>query len=336
MDRKQEGSVTKADERRTLFMSLRQELLGPRGGPWEGLPIHPESGNPLDPAQEYLTGVLDPEDLSGGTHNPDGDSSGLGVSEPAPETAAPEPAINHGDEDQEPEEDVAEPPPGATVNLTLDGRRRPRSVGLSFVVSSPSVPKVEVVATYGTYERGPSGWQREPHHIHVGPIDVTQPGPWVSGSSSAALVELHLRAQHVGPGQVWRISAFLVNVTVMPKGTPYHERSGYRVFQPEIRIVLSPPAELAPLGSPNASGGTTTGSVGQDYFADRGAYARGHLCGSVWQSVDYFGDAPDPDWSQRGWPDGEAVEPTLTSRFRIPTVRTDYLPAYHVAAPNLE
>lgn len=311
-----------AAERFRLLAALRRELLGPRGGPHELLPIDPTTANPVDPRQEYLTGVLDPGiSDSDEDHNPEADAASMEIAPPeTPADQAPAPDAPF-DEPSEPE--VILPPAYALSSPSLDGRRLPRSAGLSFVVrcSDPRAV-IGVLVTYGNYRLEGGQWCREPRWFEA-QLEIGRDSSHEHRNEDVA-VRLYAFQRKLS-ADLHRVSLFLVNESSMPKVVPFYERTVFRVFQPQIRVRLARQIQLVPLGKSDDGG-----------FNDRPAFARGHMTGAIWASVDYAAEASGTDWLLESWPDGETVPPLIRGRFSTPTVRTDYMPSYNVFAPSLD
>lgn len=127
------------DTRRELIEDIRSEVLGPRSGPEETLPID------RDPRDEYVTGVLAPASI-GATREDVIDAESEVIS----------PAVSI-DEDQSLDAPIAG---GWRTSPALDPKSLPRSLGISFAMTGED-PTIEICATWARYERQ-DVWHRVP------------------------------------------------------------------------------------------------------------------------------------------------------------------------------
>jgi len=313
---------SQAVERGNLLGALRAELLGPRDGPYELMPIN---DNPRD---EYMTGVLGFQPFDEET-DPDSDNEGLESSEPnsATPTASFDP-----DSDDPPEPSAGYVPNFGLMSPALDPRRLPQSLGLSFVVYGEQIPSIDILTTHARYKLEGDRWQRFPQHWHSG-VNELKDRDWSVGDG----VKLGMRSTQLDDNR-WRVSLVFINDNDVPKGTPFEERAGYCVFQPQIRVVVEGAARLDSLGNPHV---TKSKNIEDEIelnatYRDMGAYGRGHLCGAVWKEVDY--EAVDDEKAETAhyWIDGETLPTDIRSQFNVPDLRTEYLPLYQISAPDME
>jgi hypothetical protein len=117
--------------REIFLVELVKEVLGPREGIRETL---------LDsPLNEYITGVLAPVILDIDQITPDIDN----------EAEMPIEDLSAYDEEQDTDRNIGVPPLFSPV---LDPKSRSPTMGLSFVIESLGVPKVDVCLTWARYK----------------------------------------------------------------------------------------------------------------------------------------------------------------------------------------
>lgn len=301
-------------ERDLLLGDLVRNILGPRSGPTEIL--QPTQ----DPLNEYITGVLAPQvdHLAPNLDQDDelqGDGEGEGAEEDAPDFAAP----------------VAAPLPG-TVSPSLDPRARPRTMGLSFVLACPDGrPRIEVCATWARYAPNAAGeWERHPEHLIQPPVDVEDRLQLDSGTD----VRLVLRAGQLASG-TWRVSVHLVNIR---RAAGDRAETQEHVFQPEIRVRVLDGTRLIPLDGGPEAGASRDEKALWLLYRDQPAIARGHMCGATWREVDPqlvpsgLVAPPGPPFE---WTDAPSVAAPLRARFADADVRTEFVPIYPVATPDM-
>ncbi len=308
-------------ERDLLLTALVKEILGPRGGPSEMLAADE------DPLDEYITGVLAPHQRPSIEIDADeelvGDDESLGDDQGDPGTGV-QSAF-----------DLSSLPSPA-----LDPRSRPASLGLSICLVG-STPVVDLCATWGRYAPTAGGaWQRQPHGALWDAVDCSHEQELVPSSDPG--VRVHIRGRQ-DRGR-WRLTIFLVNLT------PCADRpqTEHHVYQPQIRVCCHGDVELVALDGGHAGARLRRdGRPPRDdaeeqslelLYRDRQSLARGHLTSAAWRSIDP--ERPHPTMPLPAeipfrWTDGVAVfDPPTLARFSPPDVRTEYVPAIPVNAPD--
>lgn len=290
-------------ERGLLVDALRKNLLGPALGARERVPY-----------PDYVIGSLIPA-VSGG--HPSGEDADLSDID---EIITVETEVGPPDSD--------EPP----VHSSRFEGQIPSSMGLSFNAESDD-PSFTACITWGTYAKVEESddFERTPH---CETFTATAVSEWEGDSHSWNFgdVEVLARASSREEGQ-WRLSLFLVNRTQSPDA-----KLQSRIFQPQIRVDLDEGTELLPIDN----FGDRNPTYGEEaelsaLYRNRRGYARGHLVSAVWREIDPA--RPDPEAAGQqapGWVDGSELldEPTL-SRFLVPDLRTEFIPAYPLLSPNL-
>lgn len=310
------GKEVIMSERDYMVIGLVKEVLGPREGPLEHLP--PER----DPRNEYITGVLAPEQ-----RERDVDDLYADVDEVAEEV---------GDDEDQGGEGVIIAPPSA-FSPALDPKSQPRSIGLSFVILAPSgTPHIDICATWARYvQHQQGGWQREPKVYTASSLPVDKDGLWNVGPD----VDLYLRTRRQDNGS-YRVSLYLVNQRSIVEGqkpaTPDF------VFQPQIRIhctsgkLLS--VDIAPpqaLHDPLSIEDMELAML----YRNRAALARGHLCGAMWKDIDPerpHATLRSPQEAPFAWTDRDLVTAKEQAKYSPADVRTEFVPCYPVEAPEVQ
>ena len=316
---KQAGKMA---EREHILAALVAEVLGPRDGPYETLPLSEE------PQGEYITGVLAPASAS---HLAIDIESEAG--EAVQESGSPDP--------QEDQDSGSGAVATSVFSPALDPKALPRSIGISFTVqSSDQNPELEVCCTWARYYGREDGWTRQPTAFLSGTIEPVQDCSW----NAADNVRIHLRTREVS-GDTWRVSLFLINETVPEDAEGRPSVSEY-VFQPQIRVSCQAGTVLVPVRQafPEIQSEVEDGSlISEDaslslVYSDRFALARGHLCGAVWEAIDperphkvipSLGKAPF------AWTDAAQVPEEERSKFSPADVRTELIPCYPIVAPEM-
>jgi hypothetical protein len=299
--------VTSARSR--VISELRREVLGPRDGPLEAMPPNHV------PSNEYVTGVLAP--LNGGPgRDPDSeDVSVLGG--------------GGGDEDDGAADTMFVP---GEVSPSLDPRLRPKSLGISFIVASDGPPMMSMCATWARYRIVSGNWTRHPDSFILDGIRCDVPSQHRAPSDSGIVI--HVRPRRVGSD--FRVSVFLVNETAA--ANPEKPTDDELVFQPEIRVRLRDGTKLVPMVFRGLRGDPESESQSL-LFRNRRHYARGHLVGAYWWSVD---PQRSPEGELTGqdpfsWDDAVILSSdALREFYRHPHLRTDYLPLYGIEAPQTD
>jgi hypothetical protein len=310
-------------ERDELVAALVAEVLGPRGGIRERLeaPTH-RAGEFVTPLEEYICGVL------------------------APRAAPAEPEIDSGEdllgEDDEAADDQADAgapavPPGASPlggagrSPSLDPRLRPCSIGLSILVEG-NQPTVDVCVTWAWYERaGNTAWQRSPRYRLWSDVDCTFQRASQQCTEPDGLREISIEVRCRPTGSGWRVSLFLVNTTQTG-----HPGAEHHVYQPQIRIRMGKGTRLVPIEDDPPPGDDEGASLALLY-ARRRALARGHLCAALWRDIDPEQPftSPGPTGAPFSWMDGSLLPSDQSGAFSPADARTELVPCYSVAAPQL-
>jgi hypothetical protein len=250
------------------------------------------------PRDLYMTGVLAPAD-----------ADELDVSEAELlEPAAPE-APNDADDE---ESAILIAPTGASF---LDPKALPHSFGLSFRVEPGS--SADVAITWGEYRLDDDRWRREPRAWVEQAVDLDS-----SVKKEQDGLRLHVVPDPVSPG---RVSLYLENAR-----SGEVRDSSTHIFQPQIRVVLvrgalAPVEDLRQVSSADA--------VTRLLYRENRPYARGHLVGVAWKSIDPEASM-SPDQVRAFWPDGGQNQ--NLALFVAPDVRTEFLPAVEVPTPTFD
>ena len=147
--------------------------MGPREGPDEILPTA------QDPRDEYITGVLVPEHDT----TPE-ESIESEVEEVVEEISGEDDQHVQGDEDDQDTRGRLVVP--GVLSPALDPRSLPRSIGLSFTLSSEDgTPEIEVCTTWARYQQHRTGWQRQPASFLTGPIVAACNRQWEAKQQTA-------------------------------------------------------------------------------------------------------------------------------------------------------
>src|SRR5205809_2943831 len=117
--------TSRVNMRGTLLSELAKECLGPRSGIYEDIE--------RDPKGEYITGILSPRESSA-IDDPEVESEVVGESQ-------------EYDEDDADEGVVA----ADFIQPALDPKTLPHSMGISFIVESPSAPVFKLCLTWARY-----------------------------------------------------------------------------------------------------------------------------------------------------------------------------------------
>jgi len=285
--------------RSNLYHSLIAELLGPRNGAEETFP------HDIDPRDEYITGILEPQDL---------------ISSPVNDISKSDITANISDEESE--EDASDISDDFDMRSTVLGPRSfPKSMGISFIVKSPDdFPKLSFCITWGRYSSKGKGipWKRNPHKFTVMHQDVSTDRSWNPKEKEARIVMRTVKLKD----DRYHVSLFLVN-NVQSNGRTATEDL---IFQPQIRIKLSPNVILESLDE--------VGSYEPDYkktmlsYRDFPTLARGHLCGACWKDIDFLLLKEHANNQHQYSTDIILLTEEERNLFLFPDLRTDYLPTY--------
>ena len=227
--------------------------------------------------------------------------------------------------------------------------------------------------TFGSQRRDSRRWTRQPRSVIVDdvmkiikkPAYIDSDGN-LSDSQNGAEISLHAYARPRGNGKYF-VSMYIVNGIQVPcscshapedhdnansgihpctqcdECITYKGRAGpeHHIFQPQIRVI-------APTDHTKIIEGEDAESVGDDelefLYRNRRYRARGHLTSAVWKDVDpeSQNNRPNVDYQECAddipfaWTDGELLSQQDRKSFTTPDVRTDYVPLYSIAAPELE
>jgi hypothetical protein len=301
-------------ERDLIVNALVAEVLGPRHGAWERLPIDE------DPLEEYITGVLAPRDASPMTVELDAEDEPVAEDDPQADDQA-DPGV-----------------PSANLGLTvpaLDPRSRPASLGLSFLVHSNGTPLTDLCCTWARYEADGDGWVRAPRIARWDALDCTLGDRTLRPDSDPDVaVVVRTRPQ----GDAWRVSIFLVNTTSVAENE--HPRADKHVFQPQIRVLCADGTSILPIDDLPSADDPEDAALAFLYRRHR-SMARGHLCSAIWRDLDperpIVRASGDGEPSPFIWIDGQALlSAEDLSRFSPPDLRTDYVPLVPVLSPERE
>ena len=306
-------------ERDRMLIALVKEVLGPREGPNELMASEPEE---LDPRTEYITGVLEPENVSSVDERIEDE-----VEEVIEETSS--------EEDQDTQGFVSSP---GVFSPALDQKALPRSIGISFTLTrDQGQPEIEICCTWARYYQEGNGWRRHPSCYLSGALAVNHDYPNVSAGLG---VRLYLRSRPLSEG-VWRILVFLVNVTEVPAGE--RPDTGDYVFQPQIRVHVCDGTTLVPVHLDESDSPEQPDENQREdlslalLYHHRTALARGHMCGAIWKDIDPerpFGDNHPAEAPYR-WTDAETVPETERDKFTPADVRTEIVPVYLIQTPEM-
>jgi hypothetical protein len=306
--------------REILVTELVKEVLGPRRGLRE--PLHGT------PHTEYITGVLAPKvssavrDVDDEATVPDDDSTVT--------------------EEETDDLEVGTPP---QLFPPLDPKRRPCSMGLSFIAESDGEARLDVCVTWARYSRiSGTNWERSPRstiisldlHVVDRTIQLDESGRECTGTAA----EISLRAISRDKGD----NRFLVTILLRNElQANEHDllSSQFYIFQPQIRV-----AETEHTSIVQGIEGTRFGqeeAVLAFLHRRRPALARGHLCSVTWKeidpenqqgrgsAIDFPATLSEPPFT---WIDGELLAPEVRARFSPARVRTEFVPIYSVPSPS--
>lgn len=304
-------------ERDQMLIALVREVLGPRNGSNEILPEE------QDPRSEYITGVLEP--VSASTIE---DRLEDTVDEVIEETSS--------EEDQDSQGYVASP---GVFSPALDPKALPRSIGLSFTLEAATIPQIEICATWARYYLEQDGWHRYPAGYLTGRLDVSRPS---IEENAAQGVRIHIRSRQLIPGS-WRVSVFLINNTQIAGERP---STGEYIFQPQLRVHISTGTNLVPVRHQGESTSQVPDQVSENQeeislallYRQRTAFARGHMCGAMWQEIDPerpFEGVNRPVEAPFSWTDSGVIGESDRNKFIAPDARTELIPIYLVQTPEM-
>lgn len=295
--------MSKTVPRIYLLQRLREELLGPKNGPTETLLP------PTDPREEYTTGVLDAVSL------PSEELEEIELLE------AQEPAVPQELESLGEDEEGADPLlMAAEFAPTVDPRRLPCSLGLTFFLVADARASVELCASAGRYSLREGAWHRVPFRWTLGPLDQANWNGDFQDPESGMRVVVRSRRQTDG---LYRLSVYLLNQGQWNGMT--RERASRFLYQPQLRVRLLEGCQLQGLHQP------VSGHLDQEerrlqlMYRKTPVMGRGHMCAAVWREIDPEQEAGSPF----GWDDGL---PEL-ERFARCDLRTELMPMLAVPTP---
>ena len=312
--------------REVFVTALVADVLGPRNGIRETL-----TESPLN---EYLTGVLSPITR---------------VAEPDIEAAAELPTDEYVRETEETEasDDVGDIAPFAPV---LNPQSRPFSMGLSFVLEAENgEPAFDLAITWARYTRIGEGqhtqWSRQPRASLLAGRRAAAASVWFDGAgqqvrvaSPQAEASLHVAARPVTQRGIL-VTLHLVNR--VPAPADERATAELHLYQPQIRVRCSAGTRVV--------AGLGRMQEGEDervlnyLYQSRPVLARGHLASAVWAAIDperprgdvrldFAAAAGQPPFV---WLDGELLLAEQRERFKVPDVRTEFVPLVTVPMPDL-
>jgi hypothetical protein len=296
-------------------VDLFAEVLGPRYGSQERLLE--------DPRNEYVTGILRPAPHAACPQGgPDPDDEAL-------ELADGGDAGDYDDDDDD----------GAFVghvpaSPSIDPSQLPRSIGLSLVLAGDT-PSFRLCCTWARYLPDDDGaWVRHPDLLVTGWLDALVTGQRLTRPD----VEIQVETSAAPGGR--RVSVYLINA--IRQAEPNRSDTREHIFQPQIRIFVGADTELRPLEGRGAAP-EEDDEVGEErqlelLYSRRRAFARGHMCGATWRSIDPERDAGPSEQSRPDAPfrfaDRRLLDPVDLGAFSPADVRTEFLPLYGVEAPE--
>ena len=309
-------------ERDELLMALVAEVLGPRDGPLE---ILPNDQNPLD---EYITGILAPKEAGRSSRSIEAEADDLSVEDGGGDASEDESPSSHAV--------VAD-----SFSSALDPKALPSSIGLSFTLEYENgTAAFEACCTWARYLPVENGWQRHPASFLTGPVETEDRRDWDIEPG----VSLSIRTRPVSETTV-RVSLFLVNTLEI--GQDSRPETEHHIFQPQIRVACRPGSVLLPVRGArkvdppdSAVDSLVSEESSLDFiYRDHSALARGHLCSAVWKDIDpqrASARATVPDRAPFVWADQSCVDESVRDSFAVPDARTELVPCYPIAAPDME
>ena len=289
--------------REDFIKELIKEVLGPRNGPEEIIDENP--------AIEYLTGILIPEQNyrdSADISSLEGDlTSDGGITD----------SEEYADDDN-----IA-----TIIPSDLDPSQRARSFGISFVVM-PN-PSLNICITWARYlkstnEEGKEVWQRKPFkkiYTNVSDFDELD-GEEIIDENGEKPLKIFIKKSPL-PYDKFNVVISLVNNM---KSKEYLD-CNHMVFQPSIRIYFSN-------GSLPAITEDYVDDTLEFVYSNRKIKARGHMCSAIWDKVDYI--------QQVGtdiiWPDGLYFKDEIENfdKFEHPKIRTEFVPMHPMPLPSFD
>lgn len=276
------------------YTSLIKNLLGPRNGSNEIME--------KDPRNEYVTGILEPKDYSRTMEDFGNADIGTYTSDEEGEGET----VDHSNDFE-------------IHPATFDPRALPKSLGLSFIVTSTNKPKIDICFTWARYLKNGSKWYRTPENFILTDVSATKDEVW-RPSNGVRIVQSSMPLEE----NVWHVSIYLVNETKIAKFLSTSDL----IFQPQIRVNFHDNVSTINIDRRKISGKEE--SHLELLFQNLQGLARGHLCGATWKDI-------DPERSLEGFKENVLVandilelEESDKTKFTHPHVRTEYLPAYSI------
>ncbi|GIV20581.1 MAG: helicase [Armatimonadota bacterium] len=316
---------------REMFVTeLVKDVLGPRGGMYETLL--------QSPVNEYITGVLAPQEEPERDIDATADLPAEGYTEDA--------------EDESADMDILAPP---LLSPLLDPQSRPHSIGLFFAVQAEGAPEIEVCITWARYSQSGSGekWERKPRfsiqrlqfQCEAQELWIDAEGKLCQSNNMLAEVSLYARRRQLGDN-TFIIILYLVNrMRAQNQGMEDEGKKRFFteccVFQPQIRVTCLPGTNIISF--------ITCPSADEEdkrlhfLYREYPVLARGYLCSAVWRKIDPEAKVENlnldfPDAQKQPpfyWVDGDLLSEQDRQRFSPPDVRTEFVPLYAVQAPLL-
>ena len=304
---------------REIFVSaLTKEVLGPRNGINEVL----KDGH--NPIIEYITGILSPEQ---GKQCEDEKIENLHNSD-IPENISKE----YEDDDMDYSLNYSSSHP------SLNPEKIVSNMGISFQVSSPNSPEIDVCITWARYIKTDDGYKRTPRYtirkisnIKPKKEDINSCGKICE--KDQAEISFVPKIERLGNSDNYFITIFIVNAI-----KPEEERSNVNeyIFQPQIRISCAGTTELAPM--------TSAKKDTEDLYRKRQFFAKGHMTSAVWWDIDpenttdelreeFESASKDIPFK---WIDSDIIPESHVNKFSKPDVRTEYVPLYSIPAPKTD
>lgn len=296
--------------RASIIAELFAETIGPRGGVGEILEAR-ES-----PEDQYLSGVLAPA------------TEGAGFDGEQPLDGPEPPSRDLGDTDAE-----GAPTFGLADEARIDPRKRPHSIGLSLQVRDGS--HLSVAVTWARYLKDKEGGHRR--IVHGGELAWTAGAPrlTVRPDPDDADTEVLVTCRSISLG----VTSVLIHLTNrrLPHEAQRPSSEDY-IFQPQIRVMAGDLSDILPISTPTFLDAEEL-RLAMSY-RDSAVYARGLMCGAIWQDIDPEHPAPAPLEATRPprppfeWADGQVVFKDRARHFTAPHARTELMPAVNVPAPD--
>ncbi len=277
------------------YTNLIREVLGPRNGSEETME--------KDPRNEYVTGMLEPSNYNRLVDDYTNSDIGTYVS----------------DEEKGDEDDIDTSNDFEMISRTLDPRALPKSLGISFVVTSSEQPLVDICFTWARYVKTGKEWKRKPENFILYDVVASKPDSWRHDDG----IRCVLTSIPTGKNE-WHVSIYLVNETKFKNFVTTHDL----VFQPQIRVNFHEGVTAVTVDRRRQSG-KEEGHL-ELLYRDLKGLARGHLCGATWKEI-------DPERPFSGFEKNPLILDDISrlskeeqEKFVNPHVRSEYLPVYSV------